>query len=505
MKNNLFDRFKFKGEIPEGPVVHKADATAHKIASENGTEPNKGDNRRDFIRKSALGGLSLGMMFNGQPDKEVEFLSQKVRRSSSPSDLKITDLRIAIIDKAPMTCPIIRIDTNQGISGYGEIRDGASAKYGLFLKNRLLGKNPCNPEMLFKEIKQFGGHGRAAGGVCGVEMALMDLAGKAYGVPAFQMLGGKYRDYIRIYGDTPTVADPVIFAQKMKERQDLGLTFLKMDFGVGLLKNHPGTVVGGNAFDYSRQWGNPPKMKGNARAYANTKHPFTGIQITDEGVEILANYVHEVRKAVGYEVPLAADHFGHFGVNTAIRIGKAVEKYRLAWLEDMIPWFYTSQWKQISDALDTPTLTGEDIFLKEEFIKLIDARAVDLVQPDLASSGGLIETKKIGDYAEERGIPMAMHFAGSPVSFMANIHCAAATENFVALEHHSFDVPWWEDLVGGIDKPIYKDGFVKVPETPGLGIDLNEKVVKEHLKSGTMYFAPTTEWDELDSHDRTWS
>ncbi|WP_341226584.1 mandelate racemase/muconate lactonizing enzyme family protein [uncultured Arcticibacterium sp.] len=505
MKNNLFDRFKFKGEIPSGPTVHQADQTAQKLASENGTEPNKGDNRRDFIRKSALGGLSLGMMFNGQPDKEIEFLSQKVKRSSSPSDLKITDLRIAIIDKAPMTCPIIRIDTNQGISGYGEIRDGASAKYGLFLKSKLLGKNPCNPEMLFKEIKQFGGHGRAAGGVCGVEMALMDLAGKAYGVPAFQMLGGKYRDYIRIYGDTPTVADPVIFAQKMKERQELGLTFLKMDFGVGLLKNHPGTVVGGNAFDYSRQWGNPPKMKGNARSYANTKHPFTGIQITDEGIEILANYVHEVRKAVGYEVPLAADHFGHFGVNTAIRIGKAIEKYQLAWLEDMIPWFYTSQWKQISDALDTPTLTGEDIFLKEEFIKLIDARAVDLVQPDLASSGGLIETKKIGDYAEERGIPMAMHFAGTPVSFMANIHCAAATENFVALEHHSFDVPWWEDLVGGIDKPIYKDGFVKVPETPGLGIDLNEKVVKEHLKSGTMYFAPTTEWDELDSHDRTWS
>jgi L-alanine-DL-glutamate epimerase-like enolase superfamily enzyme len=180
------------------------------------------------------------MLFNGNPAKEIEFLSQKVNRSSSPSDLKITDLRIAVIDKAPMKCPIIMIDTNQGISGYGEIRDGASAKYGLFLKSRLLGKNPCTPEMLFKEIKQFGGHGRAAGGVCGVEMALMDLAGKAYGVPAYQMLGGKYRDYIRIYGDTPTVDDPVLFAQKMKERQDLGLTFLKMDFGVGLLKNHQG-------------------------------------------------------------------------------------------------------------------------------------------------------------------------------------------------------------------------------------------------------------------------
>lgn len=499
MSKNIFDRLKFNGEIPMNPG--NIDSNLENISEDK----NIGTSRRDFMRHSALGGLSLGMLFDGKPDKEIEFLSQKVKRASSPSELKITDLRIAVVTKAPMTCPIIRIDTNQGISGYGEIRDGASAKYGLFLKSRLLGKNPCTPEMLFKEIKQFGNHGRAAGGVCGVEMALMDLAGKAYGVPAYQMLGGKYRDYIRIYGDTPTLDDPIEFAKKMKERQDLGLTFLKMDFGVDMLKNHPHTVIGGLNMEYDKQWGDRKPMKGNARSYAQTKHPFTGIQVTDEGIEIMSNFVNEVRKAVGYDIPLAADHFGHFGVNTAIRIGKALEKYQLAWLEDMIPWFYTDQWKQISDAIDTPTLTGEDIYLKEEFIKLINARAVDMIQPDLASSGGLLETKKIGDYAEEHGIPMAMHFAGTPVSFMANIHCAAATENFVALEHHSFDVPWWEDMVDGIDKPIYKDGFVKVPEKPGLGVELNEKVVKAHLADGTMYFAPTTEWDKVDSWDRTWS
>ncbi|MFN3848752.1 MAG: mandelate racemase/muconate lactonizing enzyme family protein [Spirosomataceae bacterium] len=498
---NLFDRFKFNGEIPQGPkspIQQVAD-------SQQNEESRSGDNRRDFLRKASLGGLSLGLMFDGKPEQEAEYLTQKINKYGNPSDLKITDLRIAVVTKAPMTCPLIRIDTNQGISGYGEIRDGASAKYGLFLKSRLLGKNPCTPEMIFKEIKQFGNHGRAAGGVCGVEMALMDLAGKAYGVPAYQMLGGKYRDYIRIYGDTPTVDDAVEFGKKMKERKDLGLTFLKMDFGVDLLKKHPHTVIGGLNTDYDRQWGTRAPMKGNARSYSQTKHPFTGVQITDEGLDILANFVGEVRKAVGYDIPLAADHFGHFGVNTAIRLAKRIEKYQLAWLEDMIPWFYTDQWKQISDAVDTPTLTGEDIFLKEEFIKLINARAVDMIQPDLASSGGLIETKKIGDYAEEHGIPMAMHFAGTPVSFMANVHCAAATENFVALEHHSFDVPWWEDLVTGIEKPIYKDGFVKVPEKPGLGVELNEKVVKEHLQTGELYFAPTTEWDKVDSWDRTWS
>lgn len=496
---NILDRFNFNGSMPAGPANFLSQQM------QNGSQEKPGNPRRDFIKNVSMGGLGLGMLFNHDPVKEIEYITQKVNRGGSPSDLRITDLRVAVITGAPMTCPIIRIDTNQGISGYGEIRDGASAKYGLFLKSRLLGKNPCNVEYLFKTIKQFGGQGRAAGGVCGVEMALWDLAGKAFNVPCYQMLGGKYRDHIRIYGDTPEVDDPAEYAKKMQERKALGLTFLKMDFGIELLAKTPGTVIGSHNWDYQRQWGNGEPEKGNARSYSQTKHPFTRVQITDKGLDMISEYVSKVRDAVGYEIPLAADHFGHFDVNTAIRLGKALEKYQLAWLEDMVPWNFTDQWKQITDAIETPTLTGEDIFGKEAFMKLIDARAVDMIHPDLASSGGLLETKKIGDYAEDNGIPMAMHFAGSPVCFMANLHCAAATENFVALEHHSFDIPWWEDLVTGVDKPIFKDGFAKVPDKPGLGVELNEKVVKEHLKKGELYFAPTTEWDKIDSWDREWS
>mgnify|MGYP001310298057 CR=1 FL=1 len=119
--------------------------------------------------------------------------------------------------------------------------------------------------------------------------------------------------------------------------------------------------------------------------------------------------VEEVRKAVGYEIPLASDHYGHFGVNDCIRLANAVEKYNLAWLEDMIPWFYKDQWREITEAVNVPTCTGEDIYLKEPFVELIDNRSVDIIQPDLSSAGGILETKKIGDYAEERGIPMALH------------------------------------------------------------------------------------------------
>ncbi len=461
------------------------------------------EGRRQFLQKAgagaAFGGLGLSGFINKPLEETLEFSTQRVNRRSSPTDLKITDLRIAEVADAPMPCPIIRIDTNQGIYGLGEVRDHASPKYALMLKSRLLGENPCNVDRVFKKIKQFGGHSRQAGGVCGVEMALWDLAGKAYNVPAYQLVGGKFRDKVRLYCDTTGSDDPVEYAKRMKARVDEGFTFLKMDFGIQMLKGEDNMVINKGMYDIGKQWDR------KVGTYGATAHPFTRIQITDEGLEKIVDYVKQVRDIVGYEIPLAADHFGHFDTNEAIRLGNALESYRLAYLEDLVPWQYTDKWKQITHAINTPTLTGEDIYLKEEFVKLIDARAVDMIHPDLASSGGILETKKIGDYAEENGIPMMMHFAGTPVSLMANVHCAAATQNFIALEHHSVDIPWWEDLVTGIDKPIVQEGHVTVPETPGLGIELNEDVVKEHLKKGTKYFAPTDGWNTVDSADRQWS
>src|SRR6266849_3864157 len=134
--------------------------------------------RRNFLRSTA----TLGAAF--WADDTLDAAVQNTNTNSKPSDLKITDLRVAVIGKAPMTCPLIRIDTDQGIYGLGEVRDGASATYALMLKSRLLGENPCDVDRLFRKIKQFGHHGRQGGGVCAVEMALWDIAGKAYGVPA---------------------------------------------------------------------------------------------------------------------------------------------------------------------------------------------------------------------------------------------------------------------------------------------------------------------------------
>jgi L-alanine-DL-glutamate epimerase-like enolase superfamily enzyme len=447
--------------------------------------------RRRLLGSASLGGLSLAAMTAAPFEEQVAYASQNVNRSSKPSELRITDLRIAHIRNAPMRVPIIRIDTNQGLAGYGEVRDGGSPRYALMLKSRLLGENPCNVEHLFKKVKQFGFHGRQGGGVSGVEMALWDLAGKAYEVPVYQLLGGRYRDRIRLYADTTISRDRAEYARRMKARLDLGYTFLKMDLGINLLAGQRGLITAPLGFNWASD-----RM---------TPHPFTAIQLTNQAIERLVEYVAAVRDAVGYSVPLAVDHLGHFSVNDAIRLARALVPYQLAWLEDLVPWQYTDLWKQITSAIELPTLTGEDIYLKEEFIKLIDAHAVDLIHPDLASAGGILETKKIGDYAEERGVGMAMHFAGSPISFMANIHCAAATQNVIALEHHGIDVPWWEDLVTGPEKPVVKAGFVRVPERPGLGVDLNEEVVRAHLIPGEPYFAPTDEWNQDRSNDRLWS
>jgi L-alanine-DL-glutamate epimerase-like enolase superfamily enzyme len=370
------------------------------------------------------------------------------------------------------------------------------------LKSRILGLNPCNVEMIFKIIKQFGGQGRQAGGVCGVEMALWDIVGKVYGVPAWQLLGGRYRSSVRLYADTPGGKDREEQIERVKYRiNDQGYTWLKMDLSINSLRGIPDTLVN-EEFWKGGQYDTRDYM-----GYGNAKHPFTQIQITDKGLEELVRIADEARNLLGWDIPISTDHYGHFDLNNGIRLGRAVEKYRLAWLEDMVSWEYTEQWKTITDALETPTTTGEDIYLLKHFKPLIDIHAVDIVHPDLASSGGLLETKKIGDYAEENGIAMAMHQAGTPVSFMANVHCAAATQNFLALEHHSVDLPWWEDLVTMTDgNPIIEKGFAPVPESPGLGIELNEDVVKEHLdRRDKSFFAPTDEWNEKRSHDRPWS
>ena len=470
------------------------------LESDDASTPTEGDSRRQFIKKASLGGLSLGAMSFGSPEEEVEYATQNVSRHSSPSDLEITDLRYVQVGNTP----IIRIDTNQDVHGLGDVRDGADPRYALMLKSRIQGRNPTNVEEIFKRIRQFGGHGRQGGGVSGVEMALWDLAGKAYEVPVYQLLGGKHRDRVQIYDGEINVSDREEMMEMARQRvEEHGLKWIKLDVGLGEIDHIPGTMV--NADVWRDEDGGLGGWNMEPGSYGATEHPFTRVQITEKGIEEMAKFLESARETLGWELPIGIDHLGHFGYNEAIKIANRLEEYSPAWIEDLIPWFYVDQWKRITESTTIPTITGEDIYLLEGFKELIDKKAVDMIHPDPVTAGGLLPTKKIGDYAEKHGIPMALHHASSPVSHLASVHMAAATENFVSLEHHSLDNPWWDDLVTGVEKPIVQDGFVPVPEGPGIGIELNEEVVREHMDEDVGYFEPTPDWDEANSWDRQWS
>jgi gluconate/galactonate dehydratase len=222
---------------------------------------------------------------------------------------------------------------------------------------------------------------------------------------------------------------------------------------------------------------------------------------------MLEEYVAQVRSVIGYEVPLAVDHFGHIAVEDGIKLAQRVEKFNLAWLEDLVPWQYTDQYVRLSQASNTPICTGEDIYLKENFRPLVEARGVSVIHPDILSSGGIMENKKIGDMAQDHGVAMAVHMAESPIACMAAVHSVAATENFMALENHSVDIPWWSDLVNGLPKPIIQNGFIDVPDKPGLGIEsLNEELIAEKVDPRSPgVWEPTDEWDDDVAHDRLWS
>jgi L-alanine-DL-glutamate epimerase-like enolase superfamily enzyme len=471
----------------------------------------KGFGRRGFL------GSAAGLMGAGfWAEESIQAYQQNIRTASKPSELRITDVRMAM---APVGGGLIRVDTNQGIFGIGENRDGASRNYAMELKRVVMGENPCSVDKVFRKIKQFGGHARQGGGVCGMEMALWDLAGKAYNVPVHQMLGGKFRDKIRIYCDTPESSDMEVFKQRMKTRKEEGFTWFKCDVGVPMIANIPGTMsypLGADIGVSMRPPGQPAGAQGGRGGAGQgmrpqgptnlpVQHMFTGLELTDKGIGLLADYLAKVREAIGYDVPLSTDHFGHFGINSAIRLGKAFEKFNLAWMEDIIPWQNTDLWKKITDAIDVPTCTGEDIFLKEGFINLAREHAVDILHPDIATSGGILETHKIGDAIQEYGVPMAMHMANSPVSAYASVHVAAATENFLVLENHSVDNPKWDDIVDGVHKPIIDKGYITVPEGPGLGFTINEEVLKKTLREPG-YFEPTPEWDPKGRvNDRLWS
>jgi L-alanine-DL-glutamate epimerase-like enolase superfamily enzyme len=434
--------------------------------------------RRTLFRRAAAT-AALGPLFQAaRGDLGAQARQSGPNRMSAPSDLKITDMRGVTI-ASNYDYPIIRIDTNQGVYGLGEVFCNDMISQALLLKPFLIGKNPLKIEEVLAPLRRFTFQGPSSGGYSAVDIALHDLAGKVYGVPAWRLLGNKLRDSLLIYCDTTGHPDPKIYGARMKLRQQEGFQFFKMDLYTSMVADRKDAV--------------------DERGVA-----------TDLGLKYLCEVIQGVRDGIGWKAPLAADHFGKLTVKDAIRYARAFEPYHLAWAEDFISPMDWRGFKQITDASSTPTLTGEQLFgLEEGYKALIDNKAVDYLHPDVTCSGGMLECKRIADYAAANGMQCAVHMANSPVGQLASAHLSATMTNFMVLEYHAVDIPWWQDLVTGVRKPLIENGYEAVPDTPGLGIELNEAVVKEHLVTSGYpvpdgYFAPTPMYDKpmIGNHPR---
>jgi len=394
-----------------------------------------------------------------------------INKFSAPSDLKITDIR-ALRIAANFDYPVIKIYTNQDVYGLGEVRDAGNENLALGMKPLLVGKSPLDISGILQTVRPYAGPGRQGGGFSAIDIALHDITGKVFGVPVWRLLGDKKRDRVRMYCDTTGTSDPKKYGERMVERMKKGFTFFKMDVTTNFIGGAPGNL------------------------------DTAGVP-TDKGLEYGGELIGAVRDAIGWDKPLSVDaaSLKCGTVPDGIRAARAFEKYRLSWLEDL---FYTGgfwRWKdfrEIKAHTTTPLLTGEDAFgLEEGFQPLIDNRAVDIIHADHGTSGGCRETKRIADYAYDRErIPTAIHMAGSPLATIAAVHTAATLDDFVAMECHAVDfLSWWQQLITGPSQPLINQGYITVPDGPGLGVELNEPVVKEHLRKPG-YFDPSTKWDD---------
>ena len=471
-------------------------------------QPKPNVSRRKFITgtTSATAAVAAGSLVT---NADLENLTADVNTNSGPTDLRITDMRIAHSERSML----MRLDTNQGISGYGEIRYDASKTRGLMLKSRIIGMNPCNVAEIFRKIKKLGGFGCAGGGVSAIEVACWDLAGKAWGVPVWQMLGGKMRDRVRMYCDTESMPTGKQMGEHLKERMAAGWTFLKMDLRAG--------GQGGNAGLYTGPVPDPtanrPVRRGMAGPTDNRtsipmgayspygEHLFSSTFLTDKALDWLEDYVSTVRSIVGYEIPIATDHYGHMPIETFIKFARRLDKYNLAWYEDVVPWYYPDHLRRLKDACTTPICTGEDCYLVEGFKDLFEKQAISVAHPDLANFGGILETKKLFDLATQYGVASCIHNHNGPITLFACVHAAAAGDQFLALEYHQADNPTFLDRVRRADRPndpIIDKGFITVPNGPGLGVEINMDVLQKNLREPG-FFEPTTQWDgetDFDGH-----
>ena len=382
-----------------------------------------------------------------------------VTDSRGARDVEITDVQTTMVDgNFPWT--LVRVYTDAGVVGTGEAYWGAGVPELIDrMTPFIVGENPLDVDRLYEHLVQkMSGEGSVEGvtvtAISGIEVALHDLAGKLLDVPAYQLLGGKYRDEVRVYCDCHAgdESEPSSNAEEAERVvSELGYDALKFDLDIpsGLEKDR-----------------------------AN-RHLRPGEIRYKEAI------VREVTERVKDQADVAFDCHWTFSKNSAERLADALEEYDVWWLEDPVPPENLDVQEEITKGTTTPIAAGENRYRVTEHRRLLEQQAVDIVTPDMPKVGGMRETRRIADVANQYYVPVAMHNVSSPVATMASAHVGAAIPNALAVEFHSYELDWWSDLV---EEPVIEDGYVTVPEKPGLGVTLDMDAVAEHVVEGETLF-----------------
>jgi gluconate/galactonate dehydratase len=381
------------------------------------------------------------------------------RERGGRRDVEIRDVQTTMVDgNFPWT--LVRIYTDAGVTGTGEAYWGAGVPELVErMRPFLVGENPLDVDRLYEHlIQKMSGEGSVEGvtvtAISGIEVALHDLAGKLLDLPAYQLLGGKYRDEVRVYCDchTEDEADPGACADEAERVVDeLGYDALKFDLDV---------------------------PSGHERDRA-TRHLRPG------EIRHKVDIVERVTERVRDRADVAFDCHWTFSKGSAQRLADALEEYDVWWLEDPVPPENLAVQREVTRSTTTPITAGENRYRVTELRRLIEDQAVDVVAPDLPKVGGMRETRKIADVANQYYVPVAMHNVASPVATVGAAHVGAAIPNALAVEFHSYELGWWEDLV---EEDVIEGGSIEVPETPGLGVTLDMDAVAEHLVEGETLF-----------------
>ena len=388
--------------------------------------------------------------------------------------MKITDLKCAIIGNNP----VIRITTDEEIEGIaaGEANKSYLKPMILFYKDLIVGKDPTDVERVMLGIRRLGGFKPWGAAVSMIEMALWDIAGKAAGVPVYKLLGGKIRDRVRVYNGSirfPLEGNqPEHYAHAMQKMKDLPERFSIIKQAVAF---HDSMYSEIESFYYGT-----PVTEG--------RYPNRGM-LTQKGFNHLVKCIEAMVDVLDDEVGLALDCGPGMTVVDALKLAKAVEGMNVTWLEDMItgdytPYVLSDLYLQVTPHTSTAIHTGEQIYLRQNFVELIEQKAVNIIGPDPADVGGISEMKFIAEYADLHGILFAPHGTGDGLLGLAALVQLAATlpDNYIAFELPSGDTEWWYEILNGIEHLVVEDSHIVVPDLPGIGITFKKQEAIRYLR-----------------------